>query len=181
MIILGLDVSTNCTGYTLLRKIKTNDFELLKIGHIDTSKGENIWDKLDIFKREMSEVLKDVTVNIFYVEEALLAFSAGASNANTITKLVMFNALVSNFIRDRLSQNPNYVKACSARKICGIKTASKKSSGKSVKEQTFEQVTTRILKDFQIELTRTGKPKPHNFDEIDSFVVALAGLKLTKD
>lgn len=180
-IVLGLDVSTNCTGYSVLSSREKGEFELLKIGHIDTSKQKDIWEKLDLFKEEISKEIDFSSIDECYIEEALISFHAGASNPNTITKLVMFNALVSNYVRDNLGKNVHHIPSQTARKLCGIKVQSRKKSGKPVKIQTFEQVTMRILPDLIIDLTRTGKPKPYMLDRVDSFVVGRAGLLIVEN
>ena len=174
MIILGLDISTNCTGYTVLSSTG-NDFHVLKMGHIDTSNESDIWDKIDLFEKEIWKEVDHLTIDECYIEQALISFHAGASNPNTITKLVMFNGLVSYIVRQKIKKNVHHVPSQTARKLCGIKVESRKKSGKPVKQQTFEQVTTRILPDLIIDMTRTGKPKPYMMDRVDSFVVARAG------
>lgn len=180
MRVLGLDVSTSCTGFSTVVVDDKGKIVVEKLGHVDTSGEKTLWGKIDLFESEIKRELSGLKIDHVYVEEALLSFRTGASNANTITKLVMFNALVSNMMRKYFELIPVHIPSQTARKKCGIKLQSRKLSGVTVKQQTFEQVVNRIFPEinfsFNVEMTRTGKPKPHMYDSVDGFVVAYAGI-----
>jgi hypothetical protein len=179
MRILGLDISTSVVGYTFLSGESSNSYEISQIGHMDFSKCNDIWEKVDKFAQLIQPEIIRFDPQIVYVEEALIGFSTGKSSAKTITTLVMFNAMCSFQIRSMMrGAPPKFIPSMTARKTCGIKIHQKSKCGLSGKEQTFNWARSGPLSSRTFETTRTGKFKPWNYDEVDSFVVALSGLTL---
>ena len=65
--ILGLDISTSCTGWCLIDSI---DSKLLKIGYIDLGKEKNFLAKAGIVKRELVSIsqennIKEITLKVY--------------------------------------------------------------------------------------------------------------------
>lgn len=176
MIVLGADISTSCTGITVL----DSSFSLLEMTHVDFKDCDNLWEKVDKLSQRMIEIGKKHAVTHFYVEEPVLGFSIGQSSAGTITLLMKFNYMVSYQVRKELGIDPVHVIADSARRTCGIKLQRRKTCGKSHKEQTFEFMTSQLgpLGNMKFPLTKTGKFKPWVFDEVDSYTIARAGVIL---
>jgi len=176
--ILGLDISTSITGYTILDE----NFTIIKMGHIDFSKCKSFWGKADFAKQQLEALLTEFPVDVCYIEESLMSFSSGLSSAQTIAMLLKFNAMLSYFVRCKMGFDPHYVAANSARKTVGIKLLQKKKCGLSHKEQAFTWATSTQgpLAGIEFPKTKTGKFKPFVADEVDSYVVARAGLILNK-
>ena len=67
--ILGLDISTSCTGYAIL------DVDLgccVEIGFFQLDKFDNFFDKCDSFRKGLSELSKDhMTICDIFIEENL--------------------------------------------------------------------------------------------------------------
>jgi hypothetical protein len=182
--ILGLDISTSVIGYTVLDG-DPDCPAVHQIGHIDFKKCKDLWDKVDVFETFINKIR---ITNIYpanpladvYIEEALISFRPGFSNAQTITTLVKFNAMCSLIVRRMFGFDPKYVGAPTARRLCGIKTQTLAKAGMSVKEQVFTWARNGPLKDRQWTMTKTGRYQPWNMDETDSYVIARAGLVLER-
>lgn len=179
MKVLGLDVSTSITGFSV---IDDSDESLVEIGHIDFKKCNDLWEKADHVKACLESIIDKHNPGVIYIEESLLGFSSGLSSAGTLFTLAKFNALVSYFVYKKTGKVPMYVAANSARKTVGIKLIPKKKCGKSHKEQAFDWCLTGPLSSHvsKFPKTRTGSWKGFVADEVDSFVIALAGVKLNK-
>lgn len=176
MIVLGLDISTAIIGFAVM------DGETpLVIGHIDFKKCNDIWEKADKAKEEVEAILSSYAIEKVYVEESLLGFSTGLSSAATLFTLAKFNALVSYFVRAKTGQAVEYISASAARKTVGVKVIQKKKCGISAKEQTFNWAVAGPLKDRVMPMNKTlTNFKSFVFDEVDGFVVGLAGAILNK-
>ena len=100
----------------------------------------------------------------------------GKSSSHTISTLTKFNGIISWLCYEKFGITPEYIPAISARKKCGITI----KRGEKAKEQVM-----RFLLDkeplFEVEYTRTGKPKPYCYDEADSLIIAKAGYECLKE
>lgn len=174
MKILGLDISTSIVGYTILN----DDFSIVEIGHIDFKKCNTFWEKVDFGIKELESIVKKHLPERSFIEEPVQSFSPGHSSAGTIITLSKFNAILSYNVRESIKIDPLHITAAEARKLCGLKMQQKKKCGKSHKEQVFEQISSPMgyLGHMKFELTRTGTIKPWVYDEVDSYVIARAGI-----
>jgi len=165
--ILGLDISTSCTGVTVLHKdglIESNEAW-------DFKKEKTFLDKCKKAS-ERIEKLYEIYPNVekIYVEESLQAFRAGFSSAKTLITLAKFNGILSWMLFDKYGVRPEYISASAARKSCGIVIP----RGTKAKQVVMEY----MLKNhpwFSVEYTKFGNIKTHFYDMADSFVVAEAG------
>ena len=178
MRILGLDVSTSIIGYAILDSDELSG--IVEIGHIDFSKCNDFWEKVDFARKRLTEIISKHKPEKTYIEESLMGFSSGLSSAGTLFTLAKFNALVTFFVREEMNETPVYISAGSARKSCGIKLLQKKKCGLSHKEQTFNWMLAGPLSTFEFPKGRTGKFKSFAYDEVDGFVIALAATKINK-
>ena len=165
--ILGLDVSTSITGYTLL-----DGDEIILNGAWDTRKYKNFFDKVVHVKNGLEIIRKEYGTRItaVYIEQSLQSFRSGFSSAKTLSTLSRFNGVVSWLVFDQYGIQPEYIAATSARKLCGIKVS---------RGQKAKQVVLNFLLNnepsFVIDYTRNGNPKPESYDKADSIVIARAG------
>jgi Holliday junction resolvasome RuvABC endonuclease subunit len=172
-LILGLDISTSITGYSIVDL----DGKIVEIGHWDTrnkNKFTDFYDKAQFIKNKLNEL--DYPIDHIFIEPALNMFMMGRSSSHTISTLTKINGIVSWFCYEEFGIKPEYIPAISARKKCGI------SIKKGAKAK--EQVLAFLLDNeslFHVEYTRTGKPKPHCYDEADSLVIAKAGAVCLKE
>lgn len=193
MRILGLDVSSTCTGVTILEG-DARSFVRVHMSHIDlTKKCDDIWDKIDVVRSFLDANFRSgLLQNIDHVgiEEALISFRPGMSSAQTITTLVRMNMITAHLVRDIVGLTPQFIPAPTARKLCGIRTQQVKKCGKPVKQQVFDHMLVHDLSDMrdvwpkkkQTEKAKfEGKPEQYRsfcYDQADSFVVAKATLLL---
>lgn len=180
MRVIGLDISTTTIGYCV---IESDDRSIVELGHISLKNVDGLFKKVDFAVPKIVDLMAKLNVSEAYVEESVMMFSKGMSSAQTIITLAKFNALISYHVRNHLGDlNIFWVKPTEARKMCGlVMTTKAKAGGKSQKEQTMLQITAPggLLSHITFPLTRTGKPKPENFDEVDAFVVAYYGATKT--
>ena len=165
--ILGLDISTSITGYTIV-----DNGKIIINGAWDTRKYKNFFDKVVHVKDGLDKIRKEYGTRItaVYIEQSLQSFRSGFSSAKTLSTLSRFNGIVSWLVFDQYGIQPEYIAATSARKLCGIKVS---------RGQKAKQVVLNFLLDnepsFVIEYTRNGNPKPESYDKADSIVIARAG------
>ena len=165
--LLGLDISTSITGATILDK----DGKILFNEAWDTRRFKNFFEKAKFVEKKIQEL--NYPIQKIYVEQSLQSFRSGFSSAKTLSTLSRFNGVVSWLAYRILRVEPEYMAASSARKLCGIKIP----KGTKAKQQVLQYVVDNVP-DVLITYTKHGNPKPHCFDKADSWVIAMAGLKL---
>jgi len=171
--ILGLDISTSITGYTILGL----DGKIIEIDHwnfTNKKKFPTLFSKALEVKKQLFNF--DYVLEHVYIEPALSMFSMGKSSAHTISTLTKFNGIVSWLCYETFGIEPEYIPAPTARKKCGITI----KRGIKAKEQVIKFLLDNKMLS-RVEYTRTGKLKPHCYDEGDSLVIAMAGFKCLKE
>jgi hypothetical protein len=170
--IIGLDVSTRITGYTVLNL----NGEIIEMNHIDFSKIDNIWwEKVDFLKDKVKQIKsKYPNINKIFIEESLQTFKSGFSSAQTLSTLAKFNIITAFLFREEFNISPEYISASSARKTCGIKI--EKKSEKAAKEQVIQYLLETTFKNNNFPFKKTGAIKDFIKDQLDSYVIAKAGL-----
>ena len=166
--VLGLDISTSITGYTLIDGDK-----IILNGAWDTRKYKDFFEKVIHVKAGLEEIHKQYgkQIGAIYIEQSLQSFRSGFSSAKTLSTLSRFNGIVSWLAYDLFKIKPEYLAATSARKLCGIKIP---------RGEKAKPVVLKFLLDnepsFVIDYTRHGNPKPESYDRADSLVIAKAGV-----
>ena len=173
--ILGLDISTSITGATILDKngkvLINTSFDLRNKRFFPT-----LFKKAKHIETMLDELYYMHHFEHIYIEESLQAFRPGFSSAKTLMTLAKFNGIVSYICSARLGVEPRYIPAISARKTCGIRIP----RGTKAKEVVLQHVLDNE-KDFVIEYTKHGNPKPDTYDRADSLIIARAGHILWKE
>tara|TARA_Y100000034_G_scaffold50459_1_gene62166 strand:- start:677 stop:1192 length:516 start_codon:yes stop_codon:yes gene_type:complete len=164
--ILGLDVSTNCTGITVL----SDKGELLYCEAVRTHKEKSYMKKLDMLDDKFVELLQRVHIDHIFIEEPVQRFAGGKSSAKTIALLNQFNGAVRWLAYDIYGVEPEFIPVRSARKLCGIKP----KKGEDSKKKALEWVEANC-DSFKYDLTHAGNPKPGTLDRSDSVIIAKAG------
>ena len=164
--ILGLDISTSITGYTVL------DYggNILACDHIDLRKEKNLFRKVQIIRKQLEELEGDYPIERVYIEQSLQSFRSGFSSAQTLSLLSKINGIVSWLCYNLFYGEPQYLAATSARKLCGIKIP----RGQKAKAVSLQFVIDNVP-GFEVEYTRHGNPRPGYADRSDSYVIARAG------
>lgn len=169
--ILGLDISTSCTGVTILdyagRVVLNTCWKF---------KQEEMFDKLQTAKEYIIELRKKYPITEVFIEESLLAFRPGFSSAKTILSLAKFSGTLSWMIWEHLAIRPQYIGSGTARKLCGIKVTKDIPA-----KQQFMDWMLANQKWFKVEHKKNSENiKDHFYDMADSWVIARAGLIQTK-
>ena len=169
--ILGIDISTTVTAFTILDK----DGKIVLCEAVRLEKLKDIFVKASNIKKFVEKLNKDYDIKAIYIEEPLMSFSAGMSSAKTISTLMRFNGIVSWICCDVIEIDPQFISAATARKMYGIKL----EKGRKAKEVVFEAVLDREP-DFKVEYTAHQNPVPGSMDRSDSCIIAKAGYSLWK-
>ena len=164
--ILGIDVSTSKIGYCVVdtqQNLKEVNFLKFKDGTLE--------DRAQQFSlRELRRLKYTYNITHIRIEQPFTMFSGGKTTAGTMSKLQRFNGMVSVLAYTVFGLQPELVASRSARSKCGIKI----KRGENTKKKIIEWVEQKYPKDFIVELTRHGNPKPGTDDMADSIVVALS-------
>jgi len=169
--IVGIDISTSCTGICLLN----DDGTLHSIHHVELKKEKNFYKKVDMVIHFLDSQLQLLSPDIrFYIEAPLLMFKMRSSMASTIALLQKFNACVCYGIYCAYRLQPKLISVISARKALGI-SIPKKTKKKDSKHMVFEQVRARkAIPESTWIYKKTGRPKDWCYDRADAYVIARA-------
>ena len=169
--ILGLDVSTRCTGYTVLSSDK-----LEEIGHIELHKCKDLYDKTVVAKTKFIELLDKYKIEDIAVEAPMLFFKTGSSTAKTMMILRDFQGRVKQFLFEATGIKSEEIHVSTARKIVlgsGRLSNNYYNPKVEVIKKVAELEPTLI---FETRVKRNGQEvyKDYCFDEADSYVIARA-------
>ena len=200
-LILGLDVSTTCTGFCILK----GNGELVKIGSVPlkvsnkVKKEEAPFIKKDMFRKRIREEVGDMILTDVAIEEPLFS----SNNTNTVATLLRFNGMVSDCVYTDYGVVPHYLSPYDARKYafpCLLSVRKKKADGttyqtrkllKSLENGEFtlfadyqkdvdkKQVMMDLVNqvyNIQWEYGKKGEFRKENYDANDSLIVALGYL-----
>ena len=180
MLVVGLDISTSITAYSVMDTDNPLGKRLVKSDVIYLSKIKDPYAKACLVRKTLERLSKEFKVSKVVIEESLQAFRSGMSSAKTLSSLTRFNGIVSFLSQDILSCECDRVNVNSARSKLGIKVDRKSSL--SSKEQVRNWVMAHNdFKDFTWP-TKTLKSGPRKgttiydpacLDIADSAVMAL--------
>jgi len=183
--ILGLDISTSSTGWSIIDK----DGILVDQGFIDLSKKKTLFEKAKVVKNKLVSLQCVLNIQKVFIEENLQAFRSGFSSAKTISTLAKFNGIVSYICFEEFYLDPQFLNVNSARKSLNIKIEREKICGVSTKQQvlnwTIEQLSNTSY-EWPVKILRSGPRKgmqiqhPACFDIADAYVIAQSGFKMNK-
>lgn len=182
--VLGLDVSTSCTGFCILDRDIVPDGtgnQIIELDRIEFKKCKTLWEKADLITARL-KLLADKHGNGLVsnfqvaVEEPLLGFRPGLSSATTIASLLRFNGIVSYAARNIFKTEPIYLSAAHARKLCGVKFQKLAAVKISQKEQVFNHMKQHDLSHVVWPLKKSGKIVEWAMDATDSYCIARAAV-----
>lgn len=174
--ILGLDISTKCTGWAIV----DDDGELIKHGAIrvpNTKAINNIFDKAEHIECELKKVFADFESDVnweIWIEEIATKFTRGKSTAHIICLCARFNGMISLIIKKMLGATPMYVKPNAARRENKLKISRTAGAKASVLQHVVDNYPS-----FTVRYTKKGNVHYSCYDEADAIVVARAGYLLT--
>jgi hypothetical protein len=176
-IILGLDVSTSCTGVCVLDgSAKPDGYQsnIKVLDRIEFKGCKTFWDKVDRVEKYLWDLEKIHHIARIVLEEPLMGFRPGMSSAQTISMLLRFNGIVSNLARKQFGVDPEYISANHARKTCGVKLQRTSVAGMSQKEQVFKHMSENDLKGVSWPTKKNGAVADWSRDATDAYVIARA-------
>ncbi|QDP62126.1 MAG: hypothetical protein GOVbin1807_125 [Prokaryotic dsDNA virus sp.] len=167
--ILGIDISTSKIGISII-DYKENLIlsELLKMKTTDS-----LEKRTEIFNQKMIQIRRKHDIKNIFIEQPYMAFSGGKTTAVTMAKLQRFNGMCCYAIYDLFGFPASLIQANKARGLVELKI----KRGDNTKLKVIEWVSKKYPKDFIVEYTRHGNPKPGTDDKADAIVIANAGLK----
>lgn len=195
--ILGLDISTSVIGISCV-----TDSGVIMITDslvLPTPKYPTIWEKARVYEDFLCSKHTDfadngLKIKSVFVEEAFKSFSQGRSSSDTLSLLQQFNGIVCWITSKRFHVDPQRLNVAHARKLVGYK---KKYFSTRYPEEKEKQLVFRWgLSVWQDDLTwgkqasqilaeneSAGDASSHKgikknwYDEMDSCVIAMAGVK----
>jgi len=176
--ILGLDVSTNIIGYTILDLNGNHIFS----NALKLNKKLDFVARASEFSLVLSDIKKDYDISSIWIEEPFMMFAKGGSSAQTMARLSSFNGMIQFACFTIYGFIPSMINANHARKVLNIKLKRQKICGITTKDQIMTWVQTQ-LPNYKWP-TKTLKSGPRKgltinddscYDIADSFVVAQSG------
>jgi len=174
--ILGLDISTSCTGVCLLAE----DCSAVILQPVVLSNIQDTFCKARAVRAEMLRIRESYDVSGIFIEENLQSFRRGLSSAQTINTLARFNGIISYIVEETFGISPAFINATKARSSLSIPID--RNREESVKSQVFDWVRGQ-LPSYSWPLKKgreTGKDSS-DFREIamdmsDAYVLCRSGL-----
>jgi len=181
--ILGLDVSTSCTGWCVLGLGDDGSVHVEKMGYIPLQKIKSFSEKATITRTALKDIKSTYKINNIFIEENLQVFRSGFSSAKTLVTLARFNGVVSFLSWETFNLDPQFMNVNAARKSVGLKIIRKSQGGDPTKTQVYNWVDSQLEPGYQWPMkTLKGGPKrgevrldPVSYDMADAYVVARAG------
>ena len=180
--VIGLDISTSCTGISVL----SLDGQVIDLSYYKP-KGDTLVEKANSLRVFLNSfVLKTceknkVKISEVYIEQNLQRFRRGFSSANVINTLARFNGMISYVAFEDMKVQPRYVNVNEGRKSLGIKIP----RGSDTKEEIRAWCEKKYPNIRWPEKTLKSGPRkglvildPCCYDMADALVTAAAGLKL---
>lgn len=178
MYVLGLDISTSCTGIAILH----HSGKLQQLNYVDLSKCNSYWDKVDLFREEMKKIIMGLNgpIQRIFIEESLQRFRSGMSSAKTLSTLTKFNGVASFIAREQTGIEPEYFNVNTARKAVGLSV----KRGENAKEKVQEWAATQVDFNWPTKILKSGPRKGTEVrlkaceDMADAYLIATAGIKI---
>jgi len=193
--ILGLDISTSCIGYSLFDE----NGKLIELNCVKFRDKLTTFEKLEEFKKATA-YLKKFPITFIAIEEPLKKFMGKFSSATTIALLNFFNGMISAYLYLEFGIEPMYFNVNTARKLVfptPVKsktiTTENKDLDSSISSEETEEIEDKDEKKsikhviwnkvMQLEPQinwrygpKSRKLLDENFDMADSYVIGLAML-----
>ena len=182
-VILGLDISTSSTGYSLL----DGEGSLVDLGYIRLSHLEDIFSKAQRVTEVINSLSDRYRIAKIFIEQNLQAFRPGMSSAKTLITLARFNGIVTYLCYTETGIKPEFINVNTARKTVGLKIRKQANCGKTTKEQVLDWVSSRLNNvdhQWPVKILKSGPRKGQTvlesgcYDMADAYVISFAGLTM---
>jgi hypothetical protein len=177
---IGLDISTTVIGIALF----DNDNKICSLEYIKFKQKTTLFERLDDFIEYIDKL--SFALNLeegenklqhISIEEPLKKFKGKFSNADTIQKLTMMNAMISGYMYKKFGVEPRYYNVNSARKMV-FPDLKIPQSAPNKKYLIWEKVVEQEPQINWKYSKRTHKLMKENFDMTDAYVVGRADIKV---
>lgn len=155
-IILGMDISTTCTGVSLLKyNTETNEKKIMYIGSVKFKVPKNLTTEASLFVKskqfteDFINKYKDIGITDIIIEAPL----PNSNNLMTVHTLARFNGMLSQSIYDATGITPHYISSFDARKFGFPSLTAVRRYDKSDNPYPIEKIKKAIKKN---ELTPFG-------------------------
>ena len=208
-VVLGLDVSTQTIGVTILLDDGSDYGKIIELTHINpkVSSKKKDMEKLFLKKRIFEEFIskyKDFGIDEVVIEEPLIS----SNNSQVCATLLRFNGMISDCIYNVLGIVPEYISSYEARKYSFPELMAIRKYNREGQQYDFEKIKKEIIKekfvlfgsyswevdkkiiiqdkvsgifpDIQWIYDKNGELKKENFDASDSYVCILAKINKEK-
>lgn len=167
--ILGLDVSTSVIGICILDSNSGKKLQSLEF--LNLKREKNLFAKALDFRDNITKY-KPLNIQHIAIEEPLVMYKPGASRAQILAKLAMFNGMISVICFTIFGIEPKYYNVNHARKLSFPDLKFKK--GEDRKMVIWAKVAETFPDIEWLYGPRSGKLVKTNFDMADACVIALA-------
>lgn len=169
-VICGIDASTSCTALSIL-DLSGNVLFVDKC-EISKLKTDDLYAKVTHAVNFIIEKLEPYKNNLLCVgvEEPVKRFTMGASSANTIITLCIFNFAVCYELSKILKMRPEHITASTARKSFGAKFA--KGTNSKDKKEVIRQMCADKWPSLTWPTNRNDNLHQWNYDIADSLVIS---------
>ena len=169
--LLGLDVSTSVTGFTVIDE----SGKLVETFPVIMKNEKRFFKKCARIKDTLTVLADRYDIKLVYIEEPFTFFKSGGSSAKTMAKLQSFNGIVSWICLEMFGIEPVHISSAKARSTLGIKIPRGSNTKKLILDHVLDKEPC-----FEVQYTRHGNPKQHYYDMADSWVIAKAGYSIWK-
>jgi Holliday junction resolvasome RuvABC endonuclease subunit len=177
-VILGMDISTSCTGFCVVN----SQGKPVHFSFVELNKEKNFFEKAKRVKNHILGLMIKYPIVQIAVEDYLTSFARGRSSSGTLFKLAKFNGIIQWICYNDLDIEASPINVNNARKSNNIIVIGKKKTTETTKEQVLRQVKERVGDEFTFptKILKSGPRKGQevtdkvSYDMADAFVIAKA-------
>lgn len=164
--ILGLDISTSIIGMCVI----SEDKKLHSLSFLNLKKEKNLFEKAIAFKEEIEKYKKLITS--VAIEESLVAYRPGYSQAQILSKLSTFNGMCAIISFMVTNCEPVYYNVNTARKLAFPEMKFPKGSDR---KEIVQQHVAKFWPEVRWPIgPKSGKLIKQSYDMADSAIISLA-------
>lgn len=172
--VLGLDISSSIIGVSVMDE-STKEIHLVEF--VNLKKEKDLLLKALLFKDYITENLVNLNITSIAIEEPLVMYKPGFSRAQILSRLSMFNGMISTMCLMIFDVKPVYYNVNTARKTA--LPSLKFHPGDDRKQRVLEAIS-ELYPDIRwVRGIRSGKMLDENYDMADSIVISLCHSNIT--
>jgi hypothetical protein len=175
MKVLGLDVSSSITGFSIIEDGKLVSVQCFKTTNKKKFSSLNVI--ADGFMKILEDIHKEHKIDFIYIESALLSGKKGQTSANTLAVLSKVNALATYCCYRVFKFEPTHSGASTMRANLNIKVP----KGENTKQIVLDAIVS-LYADFPtVTHTKKGNTESKFYDMADATVAATYGYNVENE